>query len=367
MADDLVLRIDGADVAGWTSIQVSRTIDALADSFDLAIATSRLPDDAEIGEGAPCQVLFRGETLISGYLDEVDMSETADSSALTVAGRSRSGDLCDCSAVHAAWHDTPGLQIAEDLCRRFGIRVASEIGPLPTERSFKPTEGETVFDTLLRLARGNGCRIVSYPDGSIRFTRTGVLRYPDVLIERGRNIVSSHVKRSWTERFSEYVFKAQLAASDDAFGADAAVQYSVKDEQVDRYRPFVVPTDQQPRDHRGRYSANPEDKKPVSPLEELALWERNTRAGKSLQLEFDVRNAEDLGGSWGHRYGIWEPNTIVGVRYPPLRIAGEFLITAVTLVRDSAGTRTALTLTHPEAYDIIAPPRKKKKRGAVLW
>lgn len=365
-ADDLVLRVDGADVNGWTSIQVSRSIDALADTFDLAIATSQLPD-VELGVGARCQVLYRGETLLSGYVDDFDASETADTAEVTVAGRSRAGDLCDCSAVHAAWRDTPGLQIAEELCAPFGVRVASEIGVLPTEKYFKPTEGETVFDTLHRLARCSGCRLVSYPDGSIRFTRTGVLRYPDVVIERGVNVVSAHLRETWAERYSEYIFKAQLAASDQVFGEDASVKFSVKDEQVDRHRPFVVPTDQQPRDHRGRYSASPEGEKPVSPLEELALWERNTRAGKSLQLQFEVANLDDLGGSWGHRYGLWEPNTVVGVRYPPWGVNGEFLITAVTLVRDGSGTRTSLTLTHPDAYDIIAPPRKKKKKGTVSW
>lgn len=362
---DLVLRLGGSEVEGWTQIQVTRSIDQLADTFDLAIASSKLPD-VEIGVGAACEVRYGDETVLSGYIDDFDGDENATSMTIAVSGRSRAGDLCDCSAVHVPWRDTPGLQIAEDLCQRFGIRVTSDIGILPTEKYFKPTEGESVFDVLLRLARMNGARIVSHPDGSIRFTRTGVLRYPDVVIQRGLNVVAAHIRESWAERFSHYIFKAQLATSDEAFGEAATAKFEVVDAQVDRYRPLVVPTDHQPRDHRGRYTKTPEGERPISPLEELALWELHTRAGKSLQLQFDVANPDDPGRSWEHKYGLWEPNTIVSVQYPPWGIAGEFLVTSVTLSRDDSGTRTAVSLTHPDAYDIIAPPRKKQ-RGTVSW
>ena len=332
--DDLVLRASGIELEGWTSIQVTRSIDQLADAFALSVATSQIRS-IDLYAGEPCEVLYRGELLISGYIDELDAGDSATSTTLSVSGRSRAGDLVDCSAIHKPWRGVEGLKIAKDLCDPFGITVTTTAGQLPKERYFKVAEGETVFDALARLAALHGARVVSYPDGSIRFVRVGELRYPDVTIERGRN-----------------VFKAQLAADDETFGeAAAAVKYEVDDAGVDRYRPLVIQTDGQ----RGKTA-----------LQDAATWERNTRAGRSLELEYEVANPLDMGGSWAHARGIWEPNIIVAVYDDLHGIDGEFLVTSVTLVRDDSGTRTQLKLTQPEAYDVKKPPIKRKKGGLVF-
>ena len=46
-----------------------------------------------------------------------------------------------------------------------------------------------------------------------------------------------------------------------------------------------------------------------------------------------------------------------------LGVDGQFLVTSVSLTRDGSGTRTSLTLTHPEAYETELPPKKKAKKG----
>lgn len=351
MAEDLVLRVDGFELAGWTSIQIGRSIDQLADTFALAISTSKVRA-VELIEGEACEVLYRDETLITGYIDEIDAGDNATTTTLAVTGRSRAGDLVDCSAMHRVWRNTEGLKIARDLCDPFGITVTTEAGALPKEPVFKIEDGETVFEALARLASLYGARVVSYPDGSVVFARTGGLRYPDVSIERGRNVVSARVLRSATERFSQYIYKTQLAASDETFGAAAsAVKYEVTDAGVDRYRPLIV----QSAGQRGSKA-----------LEDAAIWERNTRAGRSLELEYEVANPRDMGGSWAHAHGVWTPNTIVAVYDERYGIDGEFLITSVTLVRDASGTRTQLRLAFPEAYDVKKKPAKKKRGGMTF-
>jgi prophage tail gpP-like protein len=357
---ELVLRAGGLNVEGWTSIQVTRSIEQIADTFALAISTSEV-GEADLDEDTVCEILIDGEVVISGYIDDVDGSDDSESTTLAVTGRSRAGDLVDCSAVHAAWRDTSGLQIAADLCEPFGIKVLSEGVDLPKERYFKPAEGETVFDVLYRLGRMHGARVVSRPDGSIVFTRTGLLRYPDVVIARGVNIKAAHVRKSGAERYSRYIFKAQAAADDDEYGeAVAAQSYELVDDGVGRFRPLVVQVDGQ-RNSKGQFV-----KGQPSPLELAALWERATRAGRSLQLEYDVADPLDMSGSWAHKYGLWEPNTIVAVDDDVWGVHGEFLVTEVTLARDNSGTRAQVSLTYPEAYDVKYPPRKKKPKG-VSW
>lgn len=346
---DLVLRIDDRDFSGWTSMQVQRELDSLADSFDLELVADSASALAQITEDSACQILLDGETVLSGYVDEVGRSYDASSRKLTISGRSRAGDLVDCSAVHLSWSKTPILQIARDICDPFGIDVDNLLfEELPTEPFFKIEQGETCFAALDRLARSHGTRIVSWPDGSLRFTRTGTLRYPDVIIEAGLNVESGGVVERSNERFSRYIFRAQLAASDDNFGASASPKYEVTDDGVSRHRPLVVDVDGQ----RG-----------VKALEEAAAWERNTRAGRARMLTYSVVDPIDPRSSWRHKHGIWEPNIIVTVRDGELDIEGEFLVTSVTLSRDDSGTRTQLQLVHAQAYDIKKPPKKKGKKG----
>lgn len=364
---DLVLRVDGFDIEGWTSIQVTRSLDQLADTFDLALTTelSSRPSPVPISRGLACQILYGEETILSGYINSVNRSGTATSTSLSVSGRSKAGDLVDCTAIQpgkrtgGSWRDTTFLGIANEICRPFGITCFCDLGD-PKESYFKLTEGESCFSALERLGKDYGLRIVSFPDGNIQYTRTGLEVLADVVVENGRNVVTWEVAEDDSERFSDYIFKGQLAASDETSGGNVNLAHLVQDEGVGRYRPLLIETDEQVRDIKGRFTSQ----KNKSPLQLRAEWERNTRAGKSRQLSYEVCDPSDLSLSWEMRPGeLWRPNVIVTVLDPFLEVDGQFLVTAVTLTRDSSGTRTSLKLTHPEAYETELPPKPKKKKG----
>jgi prophage tail gpP-like protein len=358
---ELVLLVEGKEYSGWTNIQIVRSLDTLADTFDLGLVSrgSSEPPPHELAEGDACEILYDGETLISGWIDVIDEGYTASSSTLVLNGRSRAGDLVDCSAVHKPWRKTPLLKIAQDLCKPFKIDVSSDLSDLPTEAHFKLSEGETVFAALDRLARGHGMRVVSRPDGSILFTRTGLLRLPNVAIEHGINVVSGGFRRSAEERFSPYIFKAQFAANDEVNGFAASAKYEVLDEGVVRYRPLVVERDSQGRTSTGQFTSE----KVTHDLREAAEWERNTRAGKARQLSYQVVNPNDPSRNWENAEGLWEPNTIVTVRDPYYQLDSEFLVVEVRFTIDNNGTTTSLLLTATEAYEPKKPPRKRKKKG----
>lgn len=364
---DLILRLDGFDVEGWTSIAVSRSLDQLADTFDLELTTqlSSRPPPVEISEGQACELLYGEEVLLSGYIDMVDLSYDATSTSLTVSGRSRAGDLVDCTAIRpgkrtgGSWKNTSFLSIANAITEPFGITVYCDLGD-PKESYFKLAEGETCFSALERLGKDYGLRVVSYSDGDIQYTRTGLDVLPDVVIENGRNVLAGGVTRDLTERFSDYLFKGQLQASDEVAGGDVNTSHLVLDDGVGRYRPLLIESDEQARDAKGQFSKG----KNKTSLQLRAEWERNTRAGRSRQLSYEVCNPDDLSLSWEMRPGeLWRPNLIVSVLDPFLGIDGQYLVTAVTLVRDSSGTRTSLNLTFAEAYETELPPKKKAKKG----
>lgn len=216
-------------------------------------------------------------------------------------------------------------------------------------------------DGVERLGKDYGLRVVSFPDGDIQYTRAGIETLADVVIHSGINVVSGGVSRSANERFSDYVFKGQKTADDDNLG-EVNTSHQVTDSGVTRYRPLLIETDEQVRNSKGQFTKE----KNKSPLQLRAEWERNTRAGRSRQLTYDVCDPDDLSLSWempGRPGELWRSNTIVTVIDPFLDIDGQYLVTAVTLVRDESGTRTSLTLTFPEAYETELPPKKKGKKG----
>lgn len=352
---DFALEIGEYEIVGWQTVQVQRSLDTVADSFNVALSSpySSAATKVTIREGDPVKVTYDGILVLSGYIDDVDEMSDASTFTLAVAGRSRAKDLIDCSAIHkGAWRNKPVDAIIEDIAKPFGLLVATDLTDLPLERSFRLQDSETAWDAIHRLVSDYGMRVVSRPDGTLVLTRTGRRIYPDVVIERGVNIVSGGVKRSESERFSQYVFKASAAADDDNYGDAAVAQYALTDEGVGRYRPIVV--------HKEGKGG-----KLTSTLKTAAAWERNTRAGKSQTLSYRVLTPGDVGRSWempnGH--GLWAPNLVVSVRDANHLVDGMFLITSVTFNRSNAGTTTQLELTHPEAYEPEKPPKKKGKKG----
>ncbi len=352
---DLTLRIDGYDIEGWTSVQVTRSLDDIASSFDLQLVTemsSKTPS-VTITDGSFCELWYGSELVLSGYVDAYELSYDATSTSLSLSGRSKAGDLVDCTAIQpgkktgGSWRKSLGLQIAQDICEPFGISVSSDVGPLPQEAYFKLEEGETCFSALDRLAKDSGLRLRSDADGSIVFTRAGLYVLPDVQIENGRNVLTGGVTFDMSERFSDYLFKGQRSADDDTHGSAVNTSHLIKDDGVTRYRPLVLEKDRL--------------------VKQRAEWERNTRAGKARQLSYEIVNPDDVSLSWemgGH--GLWEPGAVVSVKDDFLDLDDMYIVVSTTLIRDENGTRTSLKLTFPEAYQ-AEPPKAKKKKGGFVW
>jgi prophage tail gpP-like protein len=345
---ELSLHVGTFKISGWQSIELSRSLDDMCDSFNVSLSSplSSAPPEVDIVEGLAVQVKYDDELMLTGYIDEVDDSSNVSSFTLRISGRSRACDIADCSAIHkGGWKSKKLDAIADSIASEFGIKVSTDLLDLPTE-SFRLQSGETAFDAIDRLVREHGLRVVSDPGGDLVLTRTGLERFPDVVIERGVNVVEGGVRRSQTERYSQYIFKASLAASDNSYGDTNQIKYAVTDEGVERHRPLVVKLE-------GAGSKN------AARLKDAAEWERNTRAGKSQKLSYRVVMPGAVARSWempgGH--GTWRPNVIVAVRDTNHNVDGQFLVTAVTLSRSSNGTETRLELTHPEAYEPKKPPK----------
>lgn len=339
MSGTATLYAGAAIHGGWKRVSVTRSIEQIANSFDLEV-TERWPGQAAsrpMKPGERCTLKLDGETVITGYVDDVESTYDHQSHGIAVRGRDATGDLVDCSAVHKTgqWAQAPLDRIAADLCAPFGIAVTVETDVGAPFSSFKIEPGETVFECLERAARLRAVLLVADGEGNLVVTRAGTERSDTALVE-GRNILSANGQFSWRERFSAYTVLGQdkLALDGDAEPNHAAPAATVQDATISRHRPRIVLAD----DHGGRER-----------FRDRAEWEKNVRMGRALRGAITVQGWRDGAGN------LWRPNTLVSVTSPSLYLQeAQMLIVGCLYTLDDTGTRTALSIARREAFDLLS-------------
>lgn len=340
------LRIAGSAYPRWVDVRISMALSQVAWKFDLtfhgpAADVEPLPFE----EGDACAIAVYDSELFPAYLQEVNQDADATTASAQAVGLSTTGDLVDCAAIHkgGSWQNRTLTQIASDLCAPFGVKVRADVDVGRAFERFAIQDSETVHEALVRGARMRGLLIMTDIDGALVFTRASSTPISTVL-ERGVNLLSGGTRLS-NERFSKYIVKAQSSGTDTWSGAKAAGgKAEVTDDTVKRYRPIIV---------------HAEGGEAGSRLKDRALWERNTRWGKSREYRARVRG-------WSHRDGIWTPNTLVRVRDARFGVDEKLVVSAVNLsFGNDTGEIAEMTLTRREAFD-VEPLVPKPKKGSAF-
>ncbi|HEY9105216.1 MAG TPA: contractile injection system protein, VgrG/Pvc8 family [Roseateles sp.] len=349
MADLLELLVAGRAHAGWESVRVVRSMEHGVGSFSLA-ASERWPGmDAarQIRPTESCELTINGETLITGYVDEVEAAIEPGSHTVSVAGRDRAADLVDCSAVRKAgqWRGLRIEQIVAELAAPFGVRVRAEVDTGKPLTSFALQEGESVWDAITRAARIRALLVTSDGAGGLVISRAGTGQVATQL-QLGVNLLKCSVKADYKDRFRDYLLKGQ-APGGDFFNGSAASQIAARasDGGIARYRPLVITADA------------PDI---AATLQQRAAWEANNRAARSLTVTATVQG-------WKHADGLWEPNRLVSVFAPELHLVAQLLIVSVEFgLSDSEGSTTTLTMTRADAYTLL-PVKQTADAGGKFW
>lgn len=339
------LEVNGVLYGGFQSGDVRLGIEQLSSSFTLRYADvwERGGTSVPIQEGDRCKLSIDGRVVIDGWVDEDNEAYDATSDERTVQGRSLAGDLVDCSVIGkpASWTDSKLSVIAGDLCKNFLVQPLI-LGAEPRKfGKFSVKKGEKIGDAVQRAARMRGMLVYS-AGADLVFARAGATSTTTV-IKRGTdgNVLRGERRRSLAERFSDYHFVGQTRGRDDVNGVAASQLHGVvKDNGVPRYRPLRIV--------RGG-ADEPGD------LGELAIRERNRRAGRGERWIYTVpgfANAE----------GLWEPNVRARVTDPRFDIDEELLIADVSFSFGlGKGRRTKLELTRPAAFELGDYPVRRRR------
>lgn len=343
----LHLVVAGRAWHGWQSARIRRGIEHCAGGFELGVSElwhgQDRPAAARVGDR--CEVMIGTTTVITGWVDAVELGMEATTHEVQITGRDATGDLVDCSAMRKTgqWRGLRIEQIAAELAAPYGVPVRADVDTGKPLTSFALQEGETVFEAIERAARIRALLLISDGKGGLVITRAGTARVPTALV-LGENMLSCKVKSDWHDRYSAYLFKGQAPGGDFFSGAAAAhVVARAADTDVTRHRPLLITNDQ------------PDV---AATLKQRAQWEANVRAARSLQVEVEVQG-------WRHDVGLWQPNTLVHVQALPLRLDDELLISGVEYSLEAHGTKTKLQLTRADAFRLL--PTKAVDAGAGFW
>lgn len=339
MSDVISVSVDGQDYGGWKSVRITRGIEQLAGAFELTATDKWAAQNAErpILAGSSCTITLNGTTVITGFVDSVDVDRSDQDHSIRFAGRDRTGDLVDCVILNIS--QVVGLKldaIAQRICKPFGIGVIVDTDVGDSWPQIALICGQKAFSALDQIARSRGVLLTSDGQGNLVLTQPGVAVAP-VELNVGSNILRSRTHVDLRQRFSEYHIYTQAPG----VGLDAPPNMSNEavafDAQIKALR--FRPTGSQ-----GDFALDPKF------TQLRANWTRNVAAARSQTASYTVNG-------WAHSAGIWNPNVLVPVIDRDLQVKGQRLISQVTHTLDErSGTRTDIDTVGKHAFDRLAVP-----------
>jgi prophage tail gpP-like protein len=339
----VTLEVGGFAWSAWTRVAISYSAKQAVRSFAVTVTDeSNEPwgQQWEFMPGTEVSVKAGGDLVLKGYIDRMSPSYEANAHKVEISGRSKAADAVDSSAEHETgeFRDKSILEVARALDKQ-SVGFSCDFTP-PKVPLFRVNPGETVFAAIERISRKQQLLLVGQPDGSVKIEKGGSKRVHAPLLE-GVNILGASAVFDASDKHSEYKVKGQRpfgSAKKDALQIEAKAE----DKSVKRYRPKVL---------IGEADGSEEDAK------KRAENHRDRQMGESVSASVRVQG-------WRCDNGIlWQPNTLVFVSSPMLKLNMDMLIESVQLTQDNSGTFTQLSLVHPKALGSEAKPGSKADKA----
>lgn len=343
MQENVELLVGGRRWSGWKAVRVTRGVEIMPSSFQLA-ATENYPGDAPIAF-APfdkAELLVGGEPLVTGWIDDVDASIDPHAHSISVSGRGKCADLVDCSAelTAAQFNDTPAEDIIRKIAKIFDISVVSLSGPGKPIRAFDVNLMQTAWSIIEPVARYSNLLAYEGRDGNLILSAIGQTKMASGIVY-GLNAQALRLRRTAAERFSKIT--VVLVAVDTFWqitpGAPPGISQGntaavARDLTVPRFRPRVIVSEQTDGSRDFALAR--------------ASWEIARRYGRSQAMQVVVDSWRDSSGA------LWAPNARIAVNVPPMQvISEEWVISEVSFLYDlTGGTRAELTVMPKEAFEI---------------
>lgn len=333
---ELSLAIGDRIIVGWTEVRVTRGMERMPSDFEISL-TDPFPLDPNsfvIQPGDPCKVFLGSDLVVTGYVGGLAPSFDDKSHTVSVSGRGACQDLVDCSA------EWPGcqivgsnvLEVAKRLASPYGIQVnaapGTDLGPRIHQFNF--SLGETPYSLIERVSRFAAVLSYEVPDGGLLISGVSSVSAASGFRE-GVNILSASAHYSMDQRYSHYLGYAFPVNISEDIGV-VNLQAKTEDRNVKRRRLYALVSEY------GDYH--------YDVIKKRTYWEAARRMGRSKCVNIKTDSWRDASGR------LYEPNTLVTVDSPSLKLANEVMtICEVTYRFSKQGTECELLCMPPEAFE----------------
>ena len=344
---EIVVR--GQKFRDWTSVEVSRSMDDFtATYFSLGIAESSETAGGwpalKLKPGDPCVINLAGKKATDGFINVRQAAYNARAHGVTVAGRSKLGDIVDSSVVakNGEFKNYNYEQIVRSVLNPFGIKLKLEAQPegggkLPTVNI---QFGETVHQLVERLTRMVNLHLMDDEDGNLVATKAQGGSVAELV--EGKNIKAANATLSDHNVFSPNVGVQQQTGNDKVWGDEARnSSATVENPSVQRYRPNKFLTEE------------PGDK---DAMKRRVQREVDAQIGDSLIGTIVVQGwLQDNRTLWLNRVG-----KLIVVKSPmlfPGKNGSQLVgVKAVSCGQDESGTISTISICLPQALGATANP-----------
>lgn len=309
----------GNQITGWESVSITRTLDAAAGTFTLDVYDNA--PEYLVDVNLPIEIFIDDNKIITGWVDNEDISISSNSYSYSVSGRDKTADIIDCSQIDKPFvfsNQTLG-QVAEKLCSPFGIKVIKKTDT-DIYKSLTIEQGQAIYTFLDEYAQKQGYIINSNVDGDLVIYNPTNFKTLGNIVE-GYNVLSLSKKTKLDGLYSDYMVKGKSQYTN-------AIS-TIKDMSIKRYRPILI---------------TPE--KPVTnkTAKERAVWEKLIRISRSISINITL-------DSWYLDEKIILPGYIVNLDSSTLRFNSELLIKTVTYNLSNSEYTADLELVDPKSYE----------------
>ena len=344
MQNIVSLTVNNQIYAGWKSVRIEAGVERVARSFELSV-TMRWPGnvdfDNRIKPGAAAEIRIDEDLVCTGYVDATPINYDADQVSIIIRGRSKTADLVDCSADAGAGQFR-GLQlesIAAKLAGQYGVSVVTQVATGAPLTDHQTQQGESVFESLDRLAKLRQVLITDDESGNLVIASTGSAGDATSGLALGVNILTGSAGFDYAEVYTSYQVKGQKAGTDDSFGAASSqLLGTAADSTLTRQRVLIV-----------RQSGQAD----AGSCLKRAQYEAQIRAAKAQEIRYRVADWRQADGS------LWRPNTMVQVDDAIMGVSAVMLISEVIYSLDESGMVTDLTVIPPSAFQTYTEKQAK--------
>lgn len=351
MNNTVILRVNGQEWGGWTSVRIAAGIERIARDFTVEITRSWPGDNDQaarsnrIKNGDLVEVLIGTDKVLTGYIEATPVRYDARSISVGISGRSKTADLIDCAAKPSQYAGRTLSQIAAELAKPFSIRVVDAGGSSGALQGIQADQGETVMDVLNKMLGLQQALAYDNEQGDLVIGGIGIRQAHTALV-LGENVLSCDTEKSIRDRFSDYQVSGQRTGNDDDFGeaTTTAIRAKTIDGGVARYRPMII-----------RQTGNAT----TATCSERGEFEMRQRAARTDEATYTVQGWRQGDGS------LWRPNLQVIVFDPILGFNNrQMVIAEVTYQQNENGTVTEIRVGPPDAYlpEPAKPGKRKKKK-----